>query len=291
MLPIRKAVGPLAVAIALGITGVADAKVPNLQLKVQGGPFVSATQQSTGTTVFCPPGTSVIGSGGRLDEPQGFAGITQMIPSDDLTHSGISAVTRAGGVGKQWRSFAYATCGNPAGLVRAQANSPRNSDQFRTAHVSCPTGTFIYGGGASVAPGLAGSTARIVLDGLFPDSNGRGMTVSAHEDGAGVSTSWSLFAYANCAQSQGDLELRPAVSSFDSSFQKSANAKCSPGKKVVGVLGATIGAPGKVVLDDLVPAQGTNLNDQGGVTVTAAEGLAGTAQSWEVVATAICALP
>ena len=56
-------------------------------------------------------------------------------------------------------------------------------------------------------------------------------------------------------------------------------------------MGASIGAAGKVVLDDLVPAQGANLNDQGGVTVTAAEGLGGTAQSWEVVATAICALP
>jgi hypothetical protein len=202
----------------------------------------------------------------------------------------VTAVTREGGAGQVWRPSAFATCGSPALMQHVQAASARTSEKFRTATVQCPPGLRVFGGGASM--GLSGGNNRVMLDGVTPDRSLQSLTVSAHEDLAGTDQPWTLFAYATCAATQGDLELHSTSSPLDSERIKIQEATCSPGKKVVGVLGDIRGEHrDNAVLSTMIPSS-SGVVPQTSVYVSAYEGLnSGDTSTWQLRAFAICALP
>lgn len=82
------------------------------------------------------------------------------------------------------------------------------------------------------------------------------------------------------------LERVSAQSGINSNSPKSAIARCPGDKRVIGTGGFIVGGTGQVVIDDVTPnAPLTN------VTVTGFEDDDGTANTWAVVAIAVCANP
>jgi hypothetical protein len=167
------------------------------------------------------------------------------------------------------------------GLKRVFNSSNSNSDPFKTAFVSCPPGKKVTSAGATIN----GEVGKIVLTAIDPNSTLTGVTAQASETGSGTVSSWSVTAYAICADNTTalDLQLFPQPST-SSSQNKSITAFCPSGRTLVGVGGSVNRTDGTVALNKFFPsATMVSLN------VGAAEMGSGTSSSWTVTAEAICA--
>jgi hypothetical protein len=105
------------------------------------------------------------------------------------------------------------------------------------------------------------------------------------EDETGTSSNWLLRAYAICAPPLPGLEI-VSPSSPNDSTDKSVNAGCPTGKRVVGAGGEIANGAGQVVLDAAVP-----FSDLTAVAATGFEDETGLGQDWIVTAYAVCANP
>jgi hypothetical protein len=167
------------------------------------------------------------------------------------------------------------------GLKRVFNSSASNPEQFKTAFVPCPPGKKVISAGATIN----GEVGKIVLTAIDPNSTLTGVTAQASETGSGTVSSWSVTAYAICADASPalDLQLFPRSSS-SSSQNKSITAPCPSGRILVGVGGSVNRTDGTVALNKFFPsATLASLN------VGAAEMGSGTSGSWSVTAEAICA--
>jgi hypothetical protein len=168
----------------------------------------------------------------------------------------------------------------PTGLEMVHAHSATGSTATRTAIATCPRGTRLVSSGGSVHDGVG----QVLLTAVEPSADLTSVTVAAHEDANGYAGSWSLSAYAMCADELPDLELVVADTETDSSASKSVTAFCPRGTDLHGAGVLTIGQAGHIHLTGV-----RIVDDWIGVGVDAREAAPGVDRNWSLRAYAICA--
>ena len=175
------------------------------------------------------------------------------------------------------------------GLAKATAVSATDSVSPKIVTARCTGGRIAVGGGAAAVPGTFAGLDRLMLTALAPfhDSSGGGFTAMAFERQPGLADSWSLYAYALCADPGYDPEIVSTTTNPSSArFQATAAGPCPDGKRVLGT-GSQVSYTGGAV--------GLQLNrSDGPMTIsrsTAREDSAGYAGSWSLTSYAVCARP
>ena len=123
----------------------------------------------------------------------------------------------------------------------------------------------------------------VLLDDVRPDLDLLGVTVNALEDEAGTSASWSVTAYAICANQVAAVRT-PASSALDSSGSRVVSAPCRPGQKLTNVSGDINTFNGQIVLDSVFP--NADLTSAG---MAAFEDRSGNQAAWSITVYGICA--
>jgi hypothetical protein len=109
----------------------------------------------------------------------------------------------ANGYAATWNVTAYAICADPPANVTVQTGvtTPTDSQDVKSASVSCPAGTVVHdamaavhGGGAS---GLDNAPAGVAILKLYPGSRLDNVSVYAVET-TPISGNWNLVAAAIC---------------------------------------------------------------------------------------------
>src|SRR3954447_16381550 len=163
--------------------------------------------------------------------------------------------------------------------------SASNSATAKSVTVSCPSGQQVIG-----ASGFIGSGAgKVVIDELYPNPSLDSVTVSGKEADP-TTASWTVNAYATCADPPSGLEWNEGVSGSSAANDKSATAGCTSTTKVMLGTGMDIvGGQGEVSTYSIKPlVDGAGRPDS--VTASAAENdpLPSTT-NWELHSFAICA--
>jgi hypothetical protein len=238
----------------------------------------AATSAAKSATVACPAGKRVIGAGGDIAGGDGQVSFDDIRPSSDLTTVTVRAAEDETGTTELWFVEAHAVCAPaPAGLVRVTATSPASS-AAKVVTAACPSGKRALGTGAEVT-----GSSQVVIDGIKPGIDLENVTVNAFEDGTGTTASWSLTAYAICADAVPGLERQVRTTATDAEWFKLHDAPCASGKALVGVAGEINGGGGQVVMDALRPASETSAQ------LAAFEDDTGYAANWGLTTYAICA--
>lgn len=171
-----------------------------------------------------------------------------------------------------------------SGITTAQATSVTDSTPEKVVRVACPTGTRAIGGSAVV-----GGSTGVRVNTQVPDATG--YAVLAREQRGGVSDNWFVVVTAVCAPTSSlpGLEYRQTSSPFDSAATHTATARCSPGKRLIGVGGLIdSNGPGQ---DALILTAVRPLDDLTGVVVTGSEDAGGYGAGWRATAVAVCTNP
>lgn len=167
------------------------------------------------------------------------------------------------------------------GLQVVSVASGFDSQPSKSITANCPAGKKVVGGGGRVnaAGGKAGVTELSPVTGTTD-----GFKATGFESDNGFAGTWSIQAYAICANPIAGLQVvskTKAPSSLE--FQLEA-VGCPTGKRVIGT-GARINNPaGQVALQ----AKGTNNPDATFGSVSAYEDIDGFSGSWGLTAFAIC---
>lgn len=157
--------------------------------------------------------------------------------------------------------------------------SAENSASVKSILVNCPTGTKVYGTGATIQGGFG----NVVLDDIIPLEDLSGVFVTAYENGA-YSGNWRVIARAMCGSPVPGLHRADPVSSAtDSLTNKSAIAECPPFTRLIGSGSEVTGGLGSVFIRAMVP----DLPDDD-VIVSASEDDSSVTGNWSVTAYAIC---
>ena len=269
----------LAAAVTFAEAAPAGAAMTGL---VRLSPFTASTSENAKTlTATCPLGTKVVGVGGDTTPGNGSVLLDILRPSASLTTVSVHANEDQAGTAADWYLQAYAICAHePNGLELVTATSPSSSSN-KSVTATCPSGKRLLGSGAE----LTGARGQVILDGLMPNPGLTAVAVNALEDeGAGTAQSWSVTAYAICADPVAGLQRIVITGQSSSTGNRVVSAPCPSGKSVIG-MGGTINSPnGQVVLDALFPD--ANLT---GASVAAFEDATGNSASWTLSAYAICA--
>ena len=131
-----------------------------------------------------------------------------------------------------------------------KGSGPANSRDNNSALAECPDGKGLLGlGGKS-----EGGAGQVLLDALAPTNDS--VTVRGSEDQDGTAATWSVRAYAICAD-QG-AALNSTVNEVPDSVSpkvRDTQGLCGFGRLLTGVGGEIpIGADGEVMLDALIPS-------------------------------------
>lgn len=244
---------------------------------------VTATSPSNSAgksvSVSCPTGKRLLGTGAELSPSSGQVLLDEIRPSADLQSLTVNALEDENGFAGAWTVSAHAICANPVqGLVRSSITSALNSSAPKTVYAPCPAGKQLTGFGGDINS----ANGQIVLDAVFPPDLRRG-GFSAWEDETQNAASWSLTAYAICANSAQRIFAEDFA---DSIAHKQLNPSCPAGKLLTGLGGEITGAFGQVVLDDLLPEVPPD-----GLLMGAFEDTSGFQGSWTIRAYGICATP
>ena len=179
-------------------------------------------------------------------------------------------------------AFAGTVSAAVPGLQRVTATSATNASSVKQAIAFCPAGKQLIGTGGQ----LTGATGEAVIDDLTPNSPLTHAMVVAHEDDNGTTATWSVTAFAICANPVPGLQLVTASLASNSVTGTGVTAACPVGKNLIGTGGELTNAGGEVVMDEISP--GSTLTS---VRVTGYEDDTGAAANWSVTAYAICANP
>lgn len=254
----------------------ASAAVPGLVMVSMESDYDSSFDKNA--VANCPPGKRVTGAGGDLFGGWGDV-VVDNIAVLGPTSVGVRVEEDSSYTGN-WEVIARAICADPlAGQTYVTAQSVSNSVS-KSATATCPPGTKLTGGGGDIIGGYG----EVVLDDITPNSGLTSMTVWAFEEDS-YAPSWSVKAFAACANQLPGLELIEA-SSVEDSLDKWATAYCPAGKVLVGVGGDITGGVGSVVMT-VQPHPTVPLD---AVTVRADETDTYTSD-WTARAFGICALP
>jgi hypothetical protein len=274
------------IALATG-AAPASAAVPGYQVAAASSVHSTADFKTVAAT--CPVNKQLIGTGYSTVTGVGNEiAIDAVIPLASPTvptGTQVEAAESDATTDSSWSVTARAICAAPLpGLQRVLANSASNSDHVKSATAQCPTGKQLTGTGYSII----GSAGEIVIDRVQPNNLPSGtptaVTVVAVEADA-VAASWSVQAFAVCANPVPGLVQVSAQTSFSSGGDRTVTAACPAGKVLTGagyLTVATSGVGGELLIDAVRPTS------SGGVEVHAVEEdpFAG---NWRVDAIAICA--
>jgi hypothetical protein len=266
------------VAVICGSPGSAHAAVAALERASANSAEDSSFNRTV--TVNCPAGKRVTGAAGGIIDGGGQVLLRQLRPDPTLTSVTVQGQEDQNGLASTWFLTARAICATPpAGLERVAATSSTNSSD-KSATATCPIGKRLLGTGAE----MAGAGRQVELNDIIPAGDLQSVTVQGLEDEDGTTATWSVTAYAVCANPVEGAERVFATSLTDSQTIKSVTATCPAGKQLTGVGGEIGGGGGEVVLDELTPTA-----DLTGVGVVGVEDEDGTAGDWLVRSFALCA--
>jgi hypothetical protein len=256
-------------------TAGAQAAVPGL-VQVQAASPNNSVGKSV--TVSCPAGQRVVDAGGYITGagPDDIA-LDDVTPNAGAVGSVTASAYETDGTGANWRVHAVAECANPLpGQVRVFNTSPNNSAN-KSVTVTCPAGTNVIGVGLQTDRGLG----DVIIDRVAPNAGLTSVTVAGREDGA-LARNWDIIAYAVCANVLPG-QVGVAASPPANSANKVRPAICPAGTVAIGGGGEAVGAGGRVLLRELLPA--------GNAMVAVADEEDPFAGNWTLITTAICARP
>jgi hypothetical protein len=285
----RRRFGVLVVATVGAILGsvlsasAASAAVPGLVYV--SSETLSDSQVFKAARVFCPPGLQVIGGAYELSGAEGAVVLDDFIPSADnlLVSAGeiVGPGENSDGTTASWKIRATAVCANPLPGYSIQTSTStfrRATDQ--TVLATCPAGKSVVGGGASLSNGF-GQVSTILLS-----SGTAGVLAEGHTDVDGYSGSWSITAYAICANLLPGWHQVQQLSPEDVFLSRTETAFCPPNQVPIGVGWRTFGAVAGVV-DRYFSRANISTGPNPGVTVSAT-GPDNTAHPWQLSARAVC---
>lgn len=178
-----------------------------------------------------------------------------------------------------------AVSGSPAqavaGIVSVSQGSADDSTPLKTIAVDCPTGSRVYGAGASIQGGFG----DVVITGIIPNSSLTRVSVTAIQRVA-LTTAWRVIARAQCGPAS--TGLTRVVASATGSPPAAVTPTCPTGTNLFG-LGMVINnsvsnSTSAATLTRMVPLSTTQARMAAAETRTFAP-------SWELVGYGICANP
>lgn len=281
------AVGLVAAAVAVVVAPVpASAAVPGLQYVTASTGSDSFVYKSV--RVFCPAGTQVVGGGYELVGAEGSVVLDDFIPAANSMLVGAGEVVGPGepadGTTESWQVRATAVCANPLPGYSIVSDTSAFTQGFsRSALASCPTGTPAIGGGASLSNGFG----QISITDLHV--SGGSASVRAIDDEDGYSGSWSVTAYAICANALPGLRTVGSASGAGSTSLRAVTAPCRPAQQVLGAGWSVF--QGAIATEQLlnIHASVSGGGAAPGVTALGSEDANGFSGDWRVVAYAVCA--
>lgn len=283
---------------AVGASTVATAAVPGLVRTTDSSEIDS--RQSKIAFASCPPGTVVLGGGGRAI-PLSTADTAKVVLTRlRPTHSWLTGARGYSVVGEEvlpgtsgdWLVEAYAICAtvpDDVGYDIKELSTAETSQSFKEHAVACPQGRgSVTGTGAEIVNGGGQVTLQLTRSD-YP----RGIARAAAKERSGYSANWSLTAYVVCVDPDWaglrDFTVELGSSPRESQDNKFSTVSCE-GRFVHGPAAVTVsvphvpgqGAPAGVGLQSIFP-RGLS----GDVDVIAVETVP-TGLDWEASAHAIC---
>ncbi len=233
-------------------------------------------------TVLCPIGTTPIGLGWSTTPATSELRLQFLKPIGRTVYAQV--VEDYTGYSSNWSFTVYATCANtPAGwgLSSHQITSTVPNDLYQSTRADCPVGTVPLGAGVE----QSSSHGDIVVADINPDLTG--VTVAAHAYEGGINTTWSITAYAICANPPLGWELQSSDSSTTYPFAVKF-AVCSPGNIAVSAGVDITNAFGQAVITSLRTS--TYMGDEFS-NVSVHEDETGAPDTWTVSGDVICIAP
>jgi hypothetical protein len=213
-----------ATALTLVMAGPAAA-VGNPQLVTRSS-FLG-TDPSPTVTAPCPPGTRVVGGGGRVfdsEQKRGRLTVLDPAPTGFRVEAESPNLANIG----NWRVFAYAVCADSDALddYTIVPRTRFDAQTFKDTAARCPSGTVAYGAGASVRVGTGDADGRIGLQlnrtsGPLDISRAAGRVDTSF----GSVGNWTLTSEVICAKRAGGIRVDGGLSLGDS-----VNASCDTGR-------------------------------------------------------------
>ena len=156
-------------------------------------------------TATCPDDLLMIGSGGRITGGQGEVHLSRTGPVNEFSIGQASAAGTADSTGfaGAWSVTAFVVCARvpAADLARPVEDSVLNSESPKAAHVTCPAGMFVTGGGGN---GVNDATGNVVIQAIMPEAlpgaiPGDEATLTLRENNP-VGGNWLARARLHCAR-------------------------------------------------------------------------------------------
>lgn len=261
----------------------ASAAVPGLLYLSAETNFDSTVYKSV--RVFCPAGMQVVGGSYDLTGAEGAVVLDDFIPSADNLLVGAGEIVGPGensdGTTASWKVVATVVCANPLPGYSIQVQtSDFTQTTSQAGRATCPPGRSVVSGGASLSNGF-GQVSTVLLD------IGNGVVeADARTDGDGYSGSWSVSAYAICANPLPGWHVVQALSPSDVFLSRTVTAFCPSGQAPIGVGWRTFGNVAGIG-DRYFARAAISTGTDPGVTVTAT-GPVSTVNPGQVAARAVC---
>jgi hypothetical protein len=270
----------LAVAATLMIAEPAGAAVPGLGYFLTPSETNSAVYKSV--TFACPPGQVVVGTGYQLAGAEGSVVLDDLIPTETGVTVGAGEVVGPGepadGTTLNWSVTAFTSCADrPAGYQIVPETSFFGPATERHVAALCPGGKRLIGGGTSLSNGFGQISVREM------DLGFGGVNAYAVDDEDGYTGSWSVSAYAICADLLPGLRSLGGNTVNNSQSPKGVTSSCPFGDRPLSAGWATLSREQIIVTGAYLTGNG--------VRVTAAEDDTGYSGNWTISSGYTCATP
>jgi hypothetical protein len=228
-------------AASLAVTAAPAQAVAN-PYRVESASANNATSPKS-TTVSCPGGDRLVGTGARLEGGGNEVLLTRIIPdlaTDSVTAWGIENVA----VATNWQVVAWAVCApagtEPANLQQVSSTSALNASSPKTVSPACPVNTSVY----SIGYELAAANGQVAIDEAEFDASLLSGSATAYAYN-GFAGNWSLTTYLICGAASPNMSLVEWTSARNSLPAKTESTPtCSGTTQVHGVGAAIDGARG-----------------------------------------------
>lgn len=227
----------------------------------------------------CPAGKVVTGGGGYLTTSaaaEGHVGLYRLEPAAD--GSGFTAgMQEVNAYAGNWLLTALAVCAPAPAGYQVVSSVGANQEQYVTTP-SCGTGRSVIGMGGRVNSG----TGQVVLEDVTPSFDLKTVTVRGVEIPGSTDNSWTVTAYAVCANTPAGLERISLVLPSGSPAEITGVKSCPAGKALYGAGAAMNAGNGNVLLT------GVNIAPSDTARAWAHEITAGYANNWNLTVYGIC---
>jgi hypothetical protein len=241
----------LASAVLSGTAGAALAVAAPV---VVAGASVVGSPPNASAVATCPAGTTLVGTGGRIEQAGGAGGnvvLTDIIPN--VAAGTVTAWGNEFGVfAGNWSVVAYAVCDTViTGVVRVTTVTATNAASPKTVLPVCPANTQLTGLGYE----LQQANGNVFPDDMAPNPALNGARLTAYSS-PGFAGNWQLTGYALCAPLPAGAA--PAIVSTVTAANPAApknnlSGPCAAGTRLTGTGTELTGALGNVIADQVDP--------------------------------------